>query len=77
MYTIAVDADGTREGQKNLSSIASLSFRNSSGQNLNKNEDLFKFTETSFQNYDYPLPPLDSNTEGNYILTIGNYYYPC
>ncbi|XP_065913065.1 hemicentin-1-like isoform X2 [Dysidea avara] len=72
MYTIAVDADGTREGQKNLSSIASLSFRNSSGQNLNKNEDLFKFTETSFQNYDYPLPPLDSNTEGNYILTIEN-----
>ena len=73
MYTIAVDADGTREGQKNLSSVASLTFKE-----LNdKNEDLIKFTETSFQNYNYPLPPLDTNVEGNYTLAISNYYYLC
>ena len=78
MYTIAVDADGTREGQKNLSSVASLTFKELNGHNFDdKNEDLIKFTETSFQNYNYPLPPLDTNVEGNYTLAISNYYYLC
>ena len=68
-YTIAVDSDGTRETQRNLNSVASL---DSSAPNINDTQELFKFTETSFQNYDYPLPPLDTNVEGQYTLTLGN-----
>ena len=72
-YTIAVDADGTREGQKSLSSVASFSFSNSAAEEININDELYQFRENSFQNYDYILPPLDSDLEGRYTLTLGNY----
>ena len=65
MYVIAVDDDGTREEQKNLSSIATFKF------NLNiDNSRLNEFVETSFQFYTYALPVLDEDAEGSYALFL-------
>ena len=69
-YTIAVDADGTREGQISLSSVASFTYTNLSNVDVNNSQELFKFMEVSFQNYDYPLPPLDADVQGNYTLEL-------
>ena len=65
MYVIVVDDDGTREEQKNLSSIATFKF------NLNiDNSRLNEFVETSFQFYTYALPVLDEDAEGSYVLFL-------
>ena len=71
MYVIAVDDDGTKEEQKNLSSIASFQFVNSDGQMFNYDSKLTEFIETSFQYYIYALPALAEDTEGNYTLMLG------
>ena len=77
MYVIAVDADGTREEQKNLSSIASFEFVNSDGEAFNYSSRFTEFVETSFQYYSYVLPVLEEDAEGNYILTLGCYMCYC
>ena len=74
MYTIAVDADGTREDQKSLASIALFEFRNQSG-NFNYSLNLAEFIETPFQHYSYALPTLVEENEGDYTLTLGCYTY--
>ena len=75
MYVIAVDADGVREEQKNLVSVASFEFVNKAGQNFNYSSNFTEFTETSFQHYSYALPILEEDDEGNYTLTLGCYMY--
>ena len=69
MYVISVDADGTREKENNLSSIASFQFINTNGETFKL--DLTEFVETSFQYYNYVLPTLEEDAEGSYILTLG------
>ena len=71
MYVIAVDDNGTREEQKNLSSIASFEFIDQYEQFFSYDSKLTEFIETSFQHYSYGLPKLEENAEGNYILTLG------
>ena len=75
MYVIAVDADGVREEQKNLVSVASFEFVNKAGQNFNYSSNFTEFIETSFQHYSYALPVLEEDDEGNYTLTLGCYTY--
>ena len=65
MYVIAVDDNGTREGQKNLSSIATFEFNSNTD-----NSRLSEFLETSFQFYTYVLPALDEDAEGSYALIL-------
>ena len=74
MYVIAVDADGTREEQKNLSSIASFEFVNSDGEAFNYSSSFTEFEETSFQYYNFALPVLEENAGGNYTLTLRKFY---
>ena len=69
MYLVAVDDDGTRKEQKNLSSVASFEF-NSDGQTYNYTSMLSEFVETSFQLYIYALPAVDGNAEGRYTLKL-------
>ena len=71
MYVIAVDDNGTREGQKNLSSIGSFDFIDQDEQNFNHDSKFTEFVETSFQHYSYGLPKLEEEAEGDYILTLG------
>ena len=75
MYVIAVDANGTRERQKSLSSIASFEFIKKDGQIIDYNFRFIEFEETSFQHYSYALPALDEDAEGSYALTLGYYEY--
>ena len=70
MYVIAVDADGVREQQKSLNSIASFEFVNKNGH-FNYSSNFTEFMETSFQHYSYTLPALEEDDEGNYTLTLG------
>ena len=70
MYVIAVDADGVREHQKSLNSIASLEFVNNNGQSFNYSSNFPEFMEISFQHYSYTLPALEEDDEGNYTLTL-------
>jgi len=70
MYIIAVDDRGTREEQKSLNSIASFVFRNKDGQVFNNSSKFTDFVETSFQQYNYPLPTLEEDDEGSYTLTL-------
>ena len=72
-YVISVDDDGTREGQKALSSFATFEFFNQDGESFNYNSKLTEFMETSFQQYRYALPKLEEDAEGRYTLTIGCY----
>ena len=72
MYAIAVDDDGTREGQESLDFIASFEFVNQSGT-FNYSSNLAEFMETPFQHYSYVLPTLVEENEGNYTLTLGCY----
>ena len=71
MFVIAVDDNGTREEQKNLSSIASFEFVDQNEQPFNYTSKLTEFIETSFQHYSYALPKLEEDAEGDYILTLG------
>ena len=71
MYVIAVDDDGTREGQKNLLSVASFEFVDQDEESNNHSSKLTEFVETSFQHYSYGLPKLEEEAEGKYILTLG------
>ena len=73
MYVIAVDDNGTREEQKNLSSIASFEFVNLDEQAFDYSSRFNEFIETSFQNYSYVLPVLTEDAEGSYTLTLGCY----
>ena len=75
MYVIAVDANGTRERQKSLSSIASFEFIKKDGQIIDYNFMFTEFEETSFQHFSYALPALDEDAEGSYALTLGCYEY--
>ena len=77
MYVIAINADGVREEQKSLDSIASFEFINKNGQSFNYSSNFTEFTETSFQHYSYALPVLEEDNEGVYILTPGSYIYNC
>jgi len=70
-YTIAVDADGTIEGQNNLSTVASFTFANSSVEEFSVTEQISQFREILFQNYDYVFPPMDNSLQGNYTLSVG------
>ena len=70
MYVIVVDADGAREQQKSLNSIASFEFVNKNGQSFNYSSNFPEFVETSFQHYSYTLPALQEDDEGNYTLTL-------
>ena len=70
MYVIAVDANGTREEQKNLPSIASFEFVNSDGEAFNYSSSFTEFEETSFQYYNFALPVLEENAGGNYTLIL-------
>ena len=74
MYVIAVDADGTREEQKNLSSIASFEFVNSDGEAFNYSSRFTEFVKTSFQYYSYVLPPLEEDAGGNYTIILRMLY---
>ena len=65
MYVIVVDDDGTREEQKNLSSIATFEFNSNTD-----NSRLIEFVETSFQFYTYALPVLDEDANGSYALIL-------
>ena len=64
-YVIAVDDDGTREEQKNLSSIATFEFNSNTD-----NSRLAEFVEASFQYYIYALPALGEDAEGTYALIL-------
>ena len=71
MYVIAVDDNGTREEQKNLTSVASFKRIKPDDQTINYNSVITEFVETSFQHYNYGLPKLEENAEGDYILILG------
>ena len=75
MYVIAVDADGVKEQQKSLNSIASFEFVNKNGQSFNYSSNFTEFMETSFQHYSYTLPALEEDDEGNYTLTLSGLLY--
>ena len=70
MYVIAVDADGVREQQQSLNSIASFEFVNKNGKNFNYSSNFTEFMESFFQHYSYTLPVLAEDDEGNYTLTL-------
>ena len=70
MYVIAVDADGVREQQTSLNSIASFEFVNKNGQSFNYTSNFPEFMETFFQHYSYTLTALEEDDEGNYTLTL-------
>ena len=74
---IAADANGTKEEQKNLSSIASFEFSNSNGEAFNYNSRFTEFVETSFQYYSYVLPPLEEDDGGNYTIILCMFYNCC
>ena len=73
MYIIAADDNGTKEEQKNLTSVASFQFNKSDDQTTTINYDsvITEFVETSFQHYNYDLPKLEEDAEGDYILILG------
>ena len=77
MYVIAVDADGTREEQKSLSSIAIFEFVNLNGQTFDYSSEFTEFIEVSFQYYDYALPALEEDAGGSYRLTLGKLLCNC
>ena len=67
-FTVAVDSDGVQEFQKNVTSLLTFSFMNSS-----QNEFLLPLPvmdPDNFQRYSYTLPPLGINNEGIYTLAI-------
>jgi len=77
MYVIAVDDDGTREQQSNLSTFASFEFENGDGNPSNFTSNFTEFMEVSYQYYSYALPVLKEDDEGTYRFVIGYYINIC
>ena len=76
MYVIAVDDDGTREEQKNISSIASFQFTDPEGKNFDYSSKFIEFEEASFQYYIYALPALKEEDSGtNYTIILRMFLY--
>ena len=80
MYLIAVDDNGTKEEEQNISTIASFQFIDAEGKAFDYSSYFTEFEEASFQYYIYALPALqeeDSGTSYTLILRMFPYSWLC
>ena len=70
-YLVAVDDDGTREEEKNISSIAEFQFMDLEENSLDYSSNFTEFEEAYFQYYIYALPALEEKDSGtSYTLIL-------
>ena len=70
-YLVAVDDDGTREEEKNISSIALFQFMDPKNNTHDYSSNFTEFEEAFFQYYIYALPALEEKDSGtSYTLIL-------
>ena len=72
---IAIDSDGTRSQQDNVTN--SLVFTHTGNSGAVVNMDGLEQDPVKFQLYHYTFPPVQTDSAGNYIITSGLYACVC